>query len=149
MDGWTVVLITVGSLVGLAMVGLLVTFVAFAWAYGKVHENMRFAYDDVTVSSCRLDTETRRPVAGVRIASRAARPGTYTVYLAFRSRAAGSGKAVAAGKRTVVVKDLLVGATASERVVGPVAVPGSPECELVDVTFLSTASASASGPPAP
>ncbi|WP_224756199.1 hypothetical protein [Streptomyces sp. col6] len=151
MPRWAVVLIAVtGSAVVLLPI---LAVVGFFSASGAMHENLRFAYEDVTVSSCRLDAKTRRPVAGVRVTSRAARSGSYTVYLAFRDRAAGggkgayAGKGVAAGKRTVVVKDLAVGATASERVVGPVAVWGRPVCEVADVTFLSTALASASATP--
>ncbi|MGC4949937.1 hypothetical protein ACLQ2N_27530 [Streptomyces sp. DT224] len=145
----TIVLTAVGGLIALAAVGGLVVMILFAHAYGEVHADMRYPYDDVTVTSCRTDEETRRPVAGVRITSEAARQGTYTVYLEFRGHAAGSGKTVAAGKRTLVVKDLAVGATAAERVVGPVAVPGSAECEVVDVMFRSTAGAVTVSPSEP
>ncbi|MCX0245720.1 hypothetical protein [Streptomyces drozdowiczii] len=142
----TVALITVGALIAVAAVAGLVGLVVFAHAYGEVHADMRYPYDDVTVTSCRMDEETRRPVAGVRITSEAARRGTYTVHLVFRDRAAGSGKDAAAGKRTLVVKDLAVGATVSDRVVGPDAVPGPPECEVAEVTFRSTAGAATVSP---
>ncbi|MEU2025916.1 hypothetical protein ABZ565_27765 [Streptomyces sp. NPDC016469] len=141
MPRWAVALIAVTASV--VVLSPIVAVVGFFYADGKIHESLRFADEDVTVFSCGLDAETRRPVAGVRITSRAARPGSYTVSLGFRDRAAGSEKGAAAGKRTVVVKDLAVGATASERVVGPVAVLGRPACEVVDVTFLSTALVSA------
>ncbi len=146
MGGMTIALITVGGLIALAAVGGLVAMILFAHAYGEVHADMRYPYDDVTVTSCRMDEETRRPVAGVRITSEAARRGTYTVHLVFRDRAAGSGKDAAAGKRTLVVEDLAVGATVSERVVGPTAMLGPPECEADDVTFQSTAGAATVSP---
>ncbi|MGQ4490522.1 hypothetical protein ACN6LM_001143 [Streptomyces sp. SAS_281] len=139
--GMTVALITVGALIALAVVGGLVGLIVFARAYGEVHEDIH-PDQDVTVTSCRTDGETRRPVAGVRITSEAARRGTYTVHVEFRGRATGSGEGVAAGKRTLAVKDPAAGATVSERVVGPGAVPGPPECEVAEVSFQSTAGAS-------
>lgn len=151
MPGWAVALIVAtGALVVLALLVLM----GFSYVYGKNHEDMRFPSDDVTVSSCRLDATTGRPMAEVRVTSRATRRGTYTVPLVFRDlpagsvkgAAAGSARNAAAGRSTVVVADLAVGATASRQVTGPVPVLGLPECEIGDVTFLSTAAAaSASG----
>ncbi|MGW2471969.1 hypothetical protein [Streptomyces sp. NPDC001665] len=150
MGGMTIALITVGGLIAVAAVGGLVGLIVFAHAYGEVHADTRYPYDDVTVTSCRTDDETHRPVAGVRITSEAARRGRYTVRLEFRDRADGHGQGTDAGKRTLVVKDLAVGHTVSERVVGPAEVSGSPECEVVEVTFQSTAGAATVSPrPAP
>ncbi|WLQ35946.1 hypothetical protein P8A18_22065 [Streptomyces castrisilvae] len=151
MPGWALALIVAtGALVVLALLML----VGFSYVYGKNHEDMRFPSDDVTVSSCRLDATTGRPMAEVRVTSRATRRGTYTVPLVFRdltagsvkNAGAGSAREAAAGHSTAVVADLAVGATASRQVTGPVPVLGLPECEIGDVTFLSTAApATASG----
>lgn len=98
MGGWTVAMITVGALVGVVLLGLFGTLVAYIWASGKVHENMRFPGEDVTVTFCGRDEVTGRPVAGVRVASGAARPGTYTVHVVFRDLRSGKGRGVDAGR---------------------------------------------------
>ncbi|MGW0671391.1 hypothetical protein [Streptomyces sp. NPDC002746] len=116
--------------------------VGYVYVYGKSHADMRFASDDVTVSDCRRDAVTGRPVAGVRVTSQAGRPGTYTVRLAFRDRRAGGGS-VAAGERAVVVEDLAAGATAARQTGGPVPVRGLPECVVGDVSFVATGRAGA------
>ncbi|TRV79457.1 hypothetical protein FKN01_09895 [Streptomyces sp. 130] len=139
--GGTVALITVGGLVGAAVVGLLGTLFAYIWVSGRVHENLRFPVEDVTVTSCARDEVTGRPVAGVRVTSEAARPGTYTVHVVFRDLRGGGGRGADAGEGGVTVADLAVGATASRRVTGPVPVWGGAECELGDVTFESTRTA--------
>ncbi|NEC63396.1 hypothetical protein [Streptomyces sp. SID9727] len=141
MGGWTVALITVGALIGVAVVGL----VAYIWASGKVHENLRFPDEDVTVTSCGRDEVTGRPVAGVRVTSEAARPGTYTVHVVFRDLRSG----VDAGEGGATVADLAVGATAIRRVTGPVPVRGGAGCELGDVTFESTRPAREEASPGP
>ncbi|WP_371776424.1 hypothetical protein [Streptomyces sp. NBC_01438] len=126
-----VVVVAVAVLIPLAVM------VGYVYVYGRSHADMRFASDDVTVSDCRRDAVTGRPVVGVRVTSQAGRPGTYTVRLAFRDRRAGGGS-VAAGERAVVVEDLAVGATAARQAGGPVPVRGLPECVVDDVSFVAT-----------
>ncbi|WP_405899608.1 hypothetical protein OG242_20855 [Streptomyces sp. NBC_00727] len=149
MGGWTVAMITVGALVGVVLLGLFGTLVAYIWASGKVHENMRFPGEDVTVTFCGRDEVTGRPVAGVRVASGAARPGTYTVHVVFRDLRSGKGRGVDAGEGRATVAGLAVGATASRRVTGPVPVWGGARCELGDVTFESTRTARQEASPGP
>ncbi|MEV5601018.1 hypothetical protein AB0L33_06210 [Streptomyces sp. NPDC052299] len=138
MGGMTVALVTVGGLIALAVVGGLVGLIVFAHGYGEVHADMRFPADDVTVTSCDRDEVTGRPVAGIRVTSEAARPGTYTVHVVFRDLRGAKGRGVEAGEGGVTVARLAVGATASGRVTGPVPVWGRAGCELGDVTFDST-----------
>ncbi|THA65346.1 hypothetical protein E6P78_18690 [Streptomyces sp. A0958] len=146
MPGRQVALITVGA----TLVALIaVSVVGFVYAYGQNHENLRFPSQDVTVSSCRRDATTGRPVADIRVTSQAGRRGTYTVPLVFRDLPDAGGEGGAAARSTVVVADLAVGATASRQVTGPVPVLGRAECEIGDVTFLSTAAAATASPSAP
>nr|WSW67131.1 hypothetical protein OG461_13500 [Streptomyces sp. NBC_00995] len=140
MPRWVVVLIVLTvSLMVLSPVALVV---GFFHVWGKNHEDLRFPSWDVTVASCRRDAVTGVPVAEVRVTSRAARPGTYTVHLAFRDprgKGGGEGGREQAGRRTVVLEDLAVGATVTREIAGPVPVRGRPRCVVADVTFLSTA----------
>ncbi|WP_260255619.1 hypothetical protein [Streptomyces sp. 840.1] len=142
MPRWAVTLIVVTvSLLVLSPVALVA---AFFDAWGKNHEDLRFPSRDVTVASCRRDAATGGPVAEVRVTSRAKRRGSYTVYLSFRhlrDKGGGAGGSEAAGRRTVVIKDLAVGATVTREIAGPVPVRGRPQCVVTDVTFLSTAPA--------
>ncbi|WP_326738383.1 hypothetical protein [Streptomyces sp. NBC_01022] len=142
---WVVILIVVMvSLVVLTPVALVV---GFFYAWQENHKDMRFPSWDVSVASCRRDAVTGGPVAEVRVTSQAKRRGTYTVYLTFRDpwgKDGGEGRSEAAGRRTVVLKDLAVGATATREVAGPVPVRGRPQCVVADATFLSTELAEAS-----
>ncbi|WP_327273272.1 hypothetical protein OG609_14980 [Streptomyces sp. NBC_01224] len=128
--------------------------VSFFYVWGKNHENLRFPSDDVTLSSCRQDAVTGRPVVEVLVVSEAAQRGTFTVHVEFRDargkgKGKGEGNSSPAGKRTVVFKDLERGGTETEEVVGPAPVRGRPECVVADATFLSTALAATSRPGAP
>ncbi|MFE9859418.1 hypothetical protein [Streptomyces sp. NPDC005780] len=137
---WVVVLIVV--IVSLLVLSPVALVVGFIYVWGKNHENMRFPSQDVTLSSCRRDAVTGGPVTEVRVTSRAKQPGTYTVHLSFRDprgKDGGEGRSEPAGRRTVVLKDLAVGATVTRETVGPVPVRGRPQCVVADVTFLSTA----------
>ncbi|TXS39497.1 hypothetical protein EAO72_31195 [Streptomyces sp. or43] len=137
--GVMVLIVVVVSLLVLSPVALVV---GFFYVWGRNHEDMRFPSEDVSVSSCRKDAVTGGPVAVVRVASRAARPGTFTVRLGFRDlrgKDGGEGRSEPAGRRTVVFEDLAVGATATGEIAGPVPVRGRPQCVVADVTFLSTA----------
>lgn len=139
---WAVVLIVV--IVSLLVLSPVALVVGFFYVWGKNHEDLRFPSWDITVASCRRDTATGGPVAQVRVTSQAKRPGTYTVYLSFRDLRGtdgGEGGSEPAGRRTVVLKDLPVGATVTREIAGPVPVRGRPQCVVADVTFLSTAPA--------
>lgn len=137
---WVVVLTVV--IVSLLVLSPFALVAGFFYVWGKNHEDLRFPSWDVTVASCRRDAVTGGPVAEVRVASQAKRPGTYTVYLSFRDlrgKDGGEGRSEPAGRRTVVFKDLPVGATVTREIAGPVAVRGRPQCVVADVTFLSSA----------
>ncbi|MGW0935032.1 hypothetical protein [Streptomyces sp. NPDC002666] len=137
---WVVVMIVL--IVSLLVLSPFALVVAFFYVWGKNHENMRFPSWDVTVASCRRDAVTGGPAAEVRVTSQAKRPGTYTVYLSFRDprgKDGGEGRSEPAGRRTVVFRDLAVGATVTREIAGPVSVRGRPQCVVADVTFLSTA----------
>ncbi|WP_406093200.1 hypothetical protein [Streptomyces sp. NBC_01013] len=141
---WVVLIVVIASLAALSPVALVV---GFFYVSGQNHENMRFPSWDVAVASCRRDAVTGGPVAEVRVTSRAKRPGTYTVHLSFRDPRGKGGdedRSEPAGRRTVVFKDLAVGATVSREIAGPVPVRGRPRCVVADVTFLSTEWAEAS-----
>ncbi|MER7725230.1 hypothetical protein [Streptomyces sp. NPDC096323] len=147
---WVVALTVV--MVSLLVLSPVALVVAFFYASGKNHEGLRFPSQDVSISSCRKDALTGDPVAEVRVTSQANRPGSFTVHLAFRDQRGkdgGEGRSEPAGKRTVVFKDLAVGASASSRITGPVPVRGGPQCVLADVTFLSTALARRPANPVP
>ncbi|HEY9331258.1 MAG TPA: hypothetical protein VIS09_23965 [Streptomyces sp.] len=147
---WAVVLIVV--IVSLLVLSPIAFVMAFFYVWGKNHENLRFPSWDVTVASCRRDAVTGGPVAEVRVTSQAKRPGTYTVHLSFRDprgKGGGEGGSEPAGRRTVVLKDLAVGATVAREIAGPVPVRGRPQCVVADVTFLSTALARQSATAAP
>ncbi|MFJ2089686.1 hypothetical protein ACIOEW_10490 [Streptomyces sp. NPDC087901] len=138
---WVVILIAVmASLLVLSPVALVV---AFFYVSGKNHGDLRFPSQDVSISSCRKDAVTGGPVAEVRVTSQAKRPGSYTVSLAFRDLRGEDG-GDSAGRRTVVLKDLAVGATVTREIAGPVPVRGRPQCVVADATFLSTELAEAS-----
>lgn len=137
---WVVVLIVV--IVSLLVLSPVALVVGFFYVWGKNHEDLRFPSQDVTLSSCRKDAVTGGPVAEVRVTSQAKQPGTYTVQLSFRDlrgKGGGEGGSEPAGRRTVVLKDLPVGATVAREIAGPVPVRGRPQCVVADVTFLSTA----------
>lgn len=139
MPVWLAVLIMViAALVVLSPVAVLV---GFMYTYGKVHADMRFPSDDVTLSSCHRDPATGAPVARVRVESGAARPGSFKVYVRFRDprgKDGGAGRGVPAGRSTVVVGELAVGAVADRDIVGPVPVRGRPVCVIHDVVFRSS-----------
>ncbi|THA73137.1 hypothetical protein E6R60_25465 [Streptomyces sp. A0642] len=130
-----ILIVVMASLLVLSPVALVV---AFFYVWGKNHEDLRFPDQDVSIVSCRKDEVTGGPVAEVRVESRAKRPGTFTVHVRFRAPR-GKGGSDPAGKRTVIFRDLAVGATATRSAAGPAPVRGRPQCVLADVTFLSTA----------
>ncbi|MFD7864900.1 hypothetical protein [Streptomyces sp. NPDC059783] len=147
MPVWLAVLITV--LCAVVVLSPFAAVVAFVYAYGEVHANMRFPSDDVTLSSCHRDAVTGAPVARIRVESRAARPGSFKVYVRFRDSRGengGAGRGVPAGRSTVVVGELAVGAVADRDIVGPVPVRGRPECEIHDVVFRSSELAAQGSP---
>lgn len=152
MPLWVILAAVTATLLALSPVALVV---AFIYVWDSNHKDLRFPSQDVSVTSCRKDPVTGGPVAGVRVVSRAKRPGTFTVYVGFRDprgKRGGESPSEPAGKRTVVFEDLAVGATATREVAGPVPVRGGPQCVVADVTFLSTAlaaEASASAAAAP
>ncbi|WP_393060140.1 hypothetical protein [Streptomyces sp. LN549] len=147
---WVVILIAVmAALLVLSPVALVASFF-YVWQ--ENHEDLRFPSWDVSVASCRRDAVTGGPVAEVRVTSQAKQPGSYTVHLAFRDprgKDGGEGRSYPAGRRTVVFKDLAVGATETRKIAGPVPVQGRPQCVVADATFLSTALAEASRPATP
>ncbi|WP_406454161.1 hypothetical protein OG782_23955 [Streptomyces sp. NBC_00876] len=142
------VVILVPAMASLLVLSPVALVVAFFHVSGENHGDLRFPSQDVSISSCRKDAVRGGPVAGVRVVSRAKRRGTYRVDLRFRDPR-GKGGSDAAGKRTVVFKDLAVGATATREIAGPVPVRGRPQCVVADVTFLSTEPAEASKPATP
>ncbi|MFF0556958.1 hypothetical protein [Streptomyces sp. NPDC004266] len=132
MPRWLVVLwVAMGALVVLVPVGALA---AYIYVSGKVHEDMRFPSDDVTVARCALDPATGRPVAELSVTSGAAREGTYTVTVEFRDE-----REKAVDRGTGTVGDLAVGATGRTAVVGARAYGGgAPRCVVLDAEFEST-----------
>ncbi|MEU6879770.1 hypothetical protein [Streptomyces sp. NPDC046712] len=108
--------------------------VAYMYAVGENHKNLRFASQDVTVARCTLDPVSRRPVAELSVTSQARRTGTYTVTVEFQDARE---KAVDQG--TGVVEDLAHGATGRTVVVGVKAYGGdSPKCVVQDADFRRT-----------
>ncbi|MBT2439426.1 hypothetical protein J7E93_04670 [Streptomyces sp. ISL-36] len=132
MPRWAIVLLVVtGSLVVLVPVGLLA---AYVYAYGENHKDMRFPSQDVTVTGCTLDPESRRPVAELGVTSQAQRRGTYTITLEFQD-----GQGAVVGSGTAVVEDLATGASERTVVVGANAGgSGAPQCVVADVDFEAT-----------
>ncbi|WP_327709151.1 hypothetical protein OG912_10675 [Streptomyces sp. NBC_00464] len=136
------VVILIAVLASLLVLSPVVLVVGFVYVWQENHKDMRFPSWDVSVASCRRDAVTGGPVAEVRVTSQAKRRGSYTVYLRFRDpwgKDGGEGRSEPAGRRTVVLKDLAVGATVTREIAGPVPVRGRPQCVVSDVTFLSTA----------
>ncbi|MEV6331783.1 hypothetical protein [Streptomyces sp. NPDC051909] len=142
MPRWAVVLLWVtGAVIVLVPVGLMA---GFMYVYGKNHEGMRFPSDDATVTMCRLDPVSKRPVAELSVTSQAAHRGTYRVTVEFRDD---RGKAVEQGVGTV--EDLPRGATGRAVVVGVKAYgAGAPKCVVYDAEFRSTEPASSTEPSA-
>ncbi|MFF5974122.1 hypothetical protein ACFY7C_21625 [Streptomyces sp. NPDC012769] len=150
--GAAAVLWVVGALVVLVPVG---GIVAYMWAVGKNHENLRFPSQDVTVARCALDPVSKRPVAELSITSQASRRGTYTVTVEFQDE-----REKAVGQGVGVVEDLARGATGRTVVVGAKAYEGGggngsgagkPRCVVYDADFTSTeptGSAGSAGPTA-
>ncbi|MFE0648848.1 hypothetical protein ACFVZH_09710 [Streptomyces sp. NPDC059534] len=132
MPRWVIVLLSVaGALVVLLPVG---GIVAYIYAVGENHKDLRFPSDDVTVARCGLDPVSKRPVAELSVTSQAARRGTYTVTVEFQDERERS-----VGRATGVVEDLAVGATGRARAVGGEAYErGEPVCVVYDADFAST-----------
>ncbi|MFF0472512.1 hypothetical protein [Streptomyces sp. NPDC004284] len=129
--GTIVVLVMLGVILVLVPIG---GIVAYVYAMGENHKNLRFPSDDVTVARCGLDPVSKRPVAELSVTSQAGRRGTYTVTVEFQDDRE---KAVEQG--TGVVKDLAVGATGRTVVVGAEAyAEGEPVCVVHDAYFKST-----------
>ncbi|MFF6789656.1 hypothetical protein ACFY9C_11305 [Streptomyces filamentosus] len=151
MPRWAIVLMVVtGALCVLVPVG---GVVAYVYASGRNHEDLRFPSEDVTVARCAPDPASGRPVAELSVTSRAARTGTYTVTVEFldaRGEPVGRGVGKVAG--------LAAGATGRTVVSGPAPASGSaagsggdgaaaggeraaeraaPRCDVYDVGFLA------------
>ncbi|MEU3395495.1 hypothetical protein [Streptomyces filamentosus] len=153
MPRWAVVLMVVtGALCVLVPVG---GVVAYVYASGRNHEDLRFPSEDVTVARCAPDPASGRPVAELSVTSRAARTGTYTVTVEFLDA---RGEPV--GRGVGRVADLAAGATGRTVVSGPAPASGSvagsggdgtaaglggegdaeraaPRCDVYDVGFLA------------
>ncbi|MCX4983139.1 hypothetical protein [Streptomyces sp. NBC_00572] len=132
MPRWAVVvLVVVGSLVVLVPIG---GIVAYMYAVGENHKNLRFPSQDVTVARCAVDPVSGRPVAELSVTSRAARKGTYTVTVEFQDE-----REKAVERVTGVVEDLATGATGRTAVVGAEEYgQGAPRCVVYDAEFEST-----------
>lgn len=151
MPRWAIVLMVVtGALCVLVPVG---GVVAYVYASGRNHEDLRFPSEDVTVARCAPDPASGRPVAELSVTSRAARTGTYTVTVEFLDA---RGEPV--GRGVGKVADLAAGATGRTVVSGPAPASGSaagsggdgaaaggeraaeraaPRCDVYDVGFLA------------
>ncbi|MFJ6520187.1 hypothetical protein ACIQJ4_18300 [Streptomyces filamentosus] len=149
MPRWAIVLMVVtGALCVLVPVG---GVVAYVYASGRNHEDLRFPSGDVTVARCAPDPASDRPVAELSVTSRAARTGTYTVTVEFLDA---RGEPV--GRGVGKVADLAAGATGRTVVSGPAPESGSaagsggdgtaaggergaeraaPRCDVYDVGF--------------
>ncbi|MGW2593307.1 hypothetical protein ACWCXC_23975 [Streptomyces sp. NPDC001515] len=147
MPLWLTVLLMV--LAAPAVLYPVAVVVGYVYAYGEAHADMRFPSQDVTLTSCHRDATSGVPVARVRVESGAARPGSYRVDVRFRDPGGndgGAGRSVPAGRTTVVVGELAVGAVADRDVAGPVPVRGRPECVIHDVVFRSSELAAKGAP---
>lgn len=142
MPRWAIVaLVAVGAAAVLLPMGMLGLFI---YAYGENHKDLRFPSDDVTVSLCRTDPQTRKPVAELRVTSRAATKGSYVVTVDFTR---GDGAVLASG--TAFVDAVEPGGTATAVSVGTTTVDGdgAVECAVADAVFTASPAPTASTTP--